>query len=95
MATAPVGTLYLASFWCMNSRVTCECIVRTCDLGLGMGIEFTGLDQHARLRLQHWLEGRNGEASQAAKARFIHCVIPNPCKSLLWAAAHSVVATQK
>ena len=68
MATAPVGTVYLASFWCMDSRVTCECIVRTCDPGLGMGIEFTGLDQHARLRLQHWLEGRNGEASQAAKA---------------------------
>ena len=68
MATAPVGTVYLASFWCTDSRVTCECTVRTCDLGLGMGIEFTGLDAHARIRLQHWLEEQNGEASQAAKA---------------------------
>jgi len=31
-------------------------MVRTCDPGVGMGIEFTGLPEENRHRLQHHLE---------------------------------------
>jgi PilZ domain len=68
MATARVGTVFLASFWYAGMRFTCECTVRTCDPGLGMGIEFTGLDDDARNQLQHWLNAQHRDASQTAKA---------------------------
>lgn len=56
MATVCVGTRFTASFSIGDRRVVCECTVRTCDPGLGMGVEFTGLDPNTRRELQTWLE---------------------------------------
>jgi PilZ domain len=58
MATVCVGTRLQARFRFGNTQQNCECIVRTCDVGLGMGIEFTGLDHDQRLKLQEWLEAQ-------------------------------------
>lgn len=56
MATVAVGTQFTAAFSIENLRIFCECTVRTSDPGLGMGIEFTGLDSTSRLELQARLE---------------------------------------
>jgi hypothetical protein len=55
MLPAPVGTGLMLSFWLEGERITCKCTVRTCDVGFGMGIEFTGLDPATKQRLQAWL----------------------------------------
>jgi hypothetical protein len=55
MVPAPVGTGLMLSFWLEGERITCKCTVRTCDVGFGMGIEFTGLDPATKQRLQAWL----------------------------------------
>ncbi len=56
MATVSVGTQFKAAFSVEDQRILCECTVRTSDSGLGMGIEFTGLDADSRLALQTWLD---------------------------------------
>jgi hypothetical protein len=56
MATVRVGTQFTATFRIGDRRTVCECTVRTCDPGLGMGIEFTGLDPNTKRDLQRWLE---------------------------------------
>ena len=56
MATVGVGSHFTATFCIENRRILCECTVRTSDPGLGMGVEFTGLDSVSRLELQTWLE---------------------------------------
>jgi hypothetical protein len=56
MATVCVGTQFTATFCIEDQRIRCECTVRTSDPGLGMGVEFTGLDSVSRLELQTWLE---------------------------------------
>jgi hypothetical protein len=68
MATAPVKSVFVASFWYRDMRITCGCTVRTSDPGLGMGIEFTGLDRNARAQLQNWLEVQDVCQSTAANA---------------------------
>ena len=54
--TSCTSSQFTAIFCFADRRVVCECTVRTCDPGLGMGIEFTGLDPTTRLELQTWLE---------------------------------------
>jgi hypothetical protein len=55
-SSVPTGTKLIASFWIGHEKKTCECKVRTCDPGYGLGIEFTGLDDEAQRRLQSYLE---------------------------------------
>ena len=52
----PVGTISIITFWLNSERVHTTAIVRTCDSGVGMGIEFTGLDQATQKRLQQQVE---------------------------------------
>ena len=53
---APPGTLLTATFWVSSEKVTSIAVVRTSDSGVGMGIEFIGLDEQDQQRLQRSLE---------------------------------------
>ena len=63
----PAGTRLGLNFWIGTEKITGECKVRTSDTGLGMGVEFTGLDQETKDRLQRWLdESQMSQSSSAA-----------------------------
>jgi hypothetical protein len=50
------GTAVNISFWMDSERVDTHGVVRASDPGVGMGIEFTGLDYQAQERFQRMLE---------------------------------------
>jgi len=52
----PVGTQVLVNFWMDSERVHTPAVVRTCDPGVGNGVEFIGLDAAAKTRLQAYLD---------------------------------------
>jgi hypothetical protein len=52
----PKGTTLKVEFWMETEKVVTTAVVRTCDPGVGMGIEFTGLPEANRQRLQQYLE---------------------------------------
>jgi hypothetical protein len=56
MLPLPVGTISMITFWLNSERVRTTAIVRTCDRGVGMGIEFTGLDQVTQKQVQQQVE---------------------------------------
>src|SRR5438270_8647748 len=51
-----VGTTLKVEFFIEDDRVTSTAVVRTCDPGVGMGIEFMGLAPDLQDRFQHLLE---------------------------------------
>jgi hypothetical protein len=59
-----LGRLLLATFWLNSERIHTSAIVRTCDRGLGMGIEFTGLDEQTQRRLQEQIESMSEESTE-------------------------------
>jgi hypothetical protein len=52
----PKETVLKVEFWMDEERVTASAIVRTCDPGVGNGIEFTGLTPEAKQKLQAYLD---------------------------------------
>jgi hypothetical protein len=52
----PVGTSLKVEFWMEEERVHTTAIVRTCDPGVGMGIEFMSLTPDLQDRFQRVLE---------------------------------------
>jgi hypothetical protein len=64
MLPLPVGTISVITLWLNSERVRTTAIVRTCDGGVGMGIEFTGLDQTTQKRLQQHVESIAVESSE-------------------------------
>ncbi len=54
----PLGREVAIAFWLNSERVSTTAIVRTCDGGVGMGIEFIGLDEGTQERLQAQLEAQ-------------------------------------
>ena len=52
----PFGTAVRISFWMDTEKITTAGVVRASDPGVGMGIEFTGLDFSTQERFQHLLE---------------------------------------
>ncbi len=60
------GTALSITFWLDSERIVTPAIVRTCDGGVGMGIEFTGLDEATQQRFQRQVEAM-GEDSGSAK----------------------------
>ncbi len=52
----PVRKLVDITFWLNSLRIQTHAIVRTCDGGVGMGIEFIGLDEATQNQLQEQLE---------------------------------------
>ena len=56
MLPLPVGTVLRVDFWLDAERVNITAVVRTCDPGVGNGIEFTGMPPDAKERMQAYLE---------------------------------------
>ena len=58
----PKGKVLNITFWLDSERVDTSAIVRACDGGVGMGIEFTGLDEKTQERLQQQVDTMAAEA---------------------------------
>jgi len=52
----PLGTKVKITFWMDSEKIHTSGVVRASDGGVGMGIEFTQLDNHVQERLQQHLE---------------------------------------
>jgi PilZ domain len=64
----PQGLNLNVTFWLDSERITVPAVVRTCDGGVGMGIEFTGLDSGTQDRLQKELDRLDEEANSSKTA---------------------------
>jgi len=70
----PLGTKVKIAFWMDSEKIQTSGVVRASDGGVGMGIEFTQLDDHVQERLQKHLEkldeglNRNEAAKTATNA---------------------------
>jgi hypothetical protein len=62
MLPLPVGRLLNIALWLDGERVDLSAVVRSCDGGVGMGIEFTGLDEKTKQRLQQKIETMAAES---------------------------------
>ena len=61
------GTELNISFWIESEKIDIQAVVRACDGGVGMGIEFTGMDLESQKRLQRYLE-KQGHESESSTA---------------------------
>jgi hypothetical protein len=52
----PIATILRLDFWLDQERITTSATVRTRDPGVGMGIEFTGLPEETKKRVQAHLD---------------------------------------
>jgi len=68
MLPMAVGTALTITFWIDSDKVITDSLVRTCDGGVGMGIEFTGLKEADQQRLQGKLEEMDRGSSSSADA---------------------------
>lgn len=59
MMPMPVGTPLRIDFWLDSEHFNISATVRTCDPGVGNGIEFTGLTPQAKAHMQAYLDGIN------------------------------------
>ncbi len=64
----PVREKVTISFWLNSERVQTTAVVRTSDGGVGMGIEFTGLDELAQQQLQRQVESMDSTLMKARGA---------------------------
>lgn len=53
----PVKTVLRANLYMPTEHINISAVVRTCDGGVGNGIEFTGLPADGKQRLQDYLDG--------------------------------------
>jgi hypothetical protein len=51
----PVGTVLRVDFWLDSEHLNISAVVRTCDPGVGNGIEFVGLPLEGKQRMQEYL----------------------------------------
>jgi hypothetical protein len=56
IAPFPVGTKMKIELWLQQGKVNTSAVVRACDPGLGMGVEFMSLTVEQRQHLQDYLE---------------------------------------
>jgi PilZ domain len=56
MLPLPVGTVLRIDFWLDNEHLNISAVVRTCDPGVGNGIEFTGMTPDGKARMQAYLD---------------------------------------
>jgi len=56
MMPMQVGTMLRIEIWIDTDRISATAIVRTCDPGVGNGIEFTGLPADGKVKLQKFLD---------------------------------------
>lgn len=52
----PLGTVLRLDFWLDSERINITAVVRTCDPGVGNGIEFTGMHSEMKERMQGYLD---------------------------------------
>jgi PilZ domain len=65
MMPLPVGKILNITFWLDTERISTPAVIRSCDGGVGMGIEFTGLDEKTRERMQEHIEAMAAEAANS------------------------------
>lgn len=56
MMPLPVGTVLRVDFWLDAEHVNITAVVRTCDPGVGNGVEFTGMSPEGKERMQAYLD---------------------------------------
>lgn len=56
MLPLPIGTVLRVEFYLDSEHVNVSAVVRTCDPGVGNGIEFTGLPPDGKERMQKYLD---------------------------------------
>ena len=59
------GTELSISFWIESEKLDITAVVRSCDGGVGMGIEFTGMDLQSQERLQRYLAKLESESKSS------------------------------
>jgi hypothetical protein len=52
----PLGTVLRVDFWLDSEHISITAVVRTCDSGVGNGIEFAGMPPDAKERMQAYLD---------------------------------------
>jgi hypothetical protein len=62
MMPLPVGKKLNITFWLDSEKINTTAVVRSSDGGVGMGIEFSGLDHSTQERLQQHIEGMAAES---------------------------------
>jgi PilZ domain len=62
MLPLPVGKLLNITFWLDSEKISTPAVIRSCDGGVGMGIEFTGLDEKTSERLQQQIDTMAAES---------------------------------
>ncbi len=56
MQPLPLGTVLRVNFWLDSDHIKITAVVRTCDPGVGNGIEFTGMPPETKERMQAYLD---------------------------------------
>jgi len=56
MLPLPIGTVLRVDFWLDSDHINITAVVRTCDPGVGNGIEFTGMPTDAKAKMQAYLD---------------------------------------
>lgn len=56
MLPLPLGTVLRVDFWLDSEHINITALVRTCDPGVGNGIEFTGMAPDTKVRMQAYLD---------------------------------------
>ena len=56
MLPLPLGTVLRVDFWLDSEHIKITAVVRTCDPGVGNGIEFTGMPDETKTRMQAYLD---------------------------------------
>ncbi len=69
MLPLPIGKVLSITLWVDAQRVSTPAVVRSCDGGVGMGIEFTGLDEATQDRLQQQVEAMAAEGETSGNAQ--------------------------
>jgi hypothetical protein len=62
----PIGTTLRVDFYLQSEHINISAVVRTCDPGVGNGIEFTGLPPEGKQHLQEYLDGIDPQMGVAA-----------------------------
>ncbi len=69
MMPLPLGTVLKVDFWLDSEHIKITAVVRTCDPGVGNGIEFTGMPADTKKRVQEYLDAIDPQMGvSAAKA---------------------------
>jgi hypothetical protein len=66
MQPLTLGTVLRVDFWVGSDHINISAVVRTCDPGVGNGIEFTGMPVETKARLQSYLDSIDPQIGMSA-----------------------------